>query len=41
MNIRFIITNRKETEKEIYDYINRGEASESRIKELKNYCFAD
>jgi hypothetical protein len=44
MNIRHIISNLKEQDaREIYFgfYVKRGEASENRIKEVKNMCFSD
>ena len=44
MNIRHIISNIEEQEaREIYFgfYVKRGEASENRIKEVKNMCFSD
>ena len=44
MNIRYIITNIKNlTTEDIYKefYVQRGETSENRIKELKNMCFSD
>lgn len=44
MNIRYIISNLKEQDaREIYFgfYVKRGEASENRIKEVKNMCFSD
>jgi hypothetical protein len=44
MNIRHFISNMKEKEaREIYFgfYVKRGEASENRIKEVKNMCFSD
>jgi hypothetical protein len=44
MNIRFFVSNIKEktVEKIYFDfYVKRGEASENRIKEVKNMCFSD
>lgn len=44
MNIRHIISNLEEKDaREIYFgfYVKRGEASENRIKEVKNMCFSD
>lgn len=44
MNVRHFISNIKEKEaREIYFgfYVKRGEASENRIKEVKNMCFSD
>ncbi len=44
MNVRHFISNIKEKEaREIYFgfYVLRGEASENRIKEVKNMCFSD
>jgi hypothetical protein len=44
MNIRFFSSNIKdETAEEIYFnfYVKRGDASENRIKEVKNMCFSD
>ncbi len=44
MNIRYFTSNIKDkTAKEIYFdfYVKRGEASENRIKEVKNMCFSD
>ena len=44
MNVRHFISNMKEKEaREIYFgfYVLRGEASENRIKEVKNMCFSD
>lgn len=44
MNIRHIVSNLPEKDaRQIYFgcYVQRGEASENRIKELKNMCFAD
>ncbi|KAA1243202.1 IS1380 family transposase [Aquimarina sp. RZ0] len=44
MNIRHVISNFKATEaRDIYFgfYVKRGEASENRIKEIKNMCFSD
>jgi len=44
MNIRHFISNMKEKDaREIYFdfYVKRGEASENRIKEVKNMCFSD
>ena len=44
LNIRYIISNFEgETAREIYTefYVKRGEASENRIKEVKNMCFSD
>jgi hypothetical protein len=44
MNIRYFSSNIKDkTAKEIYFdfYVKRGEASENRIKEVKNMCFSD
>lgn len=44
MNVRYICTNMQiDTTKSQYldFYVKRGEASENRIKELKNMCFAD
>jgi len=44
MNIRYIISNFEgQTAREIYAefYVKRGEASENRIKEVKNMCYSD
>lgn len=44
LNIRHIISNiKKSSARDIYFnfYVKRGEASENRIKELKNMCFSD
>jgi hypothetical protein len=44
MNVRHFVSNMKEKDaKEIYFdfYVKRGEASENRIKEVKNMCFSD
>lgn len=44
MNVRHIVSNLPEaTAREIYFgvYVKRGEASENRIKEVKNMCFSD
>lgn len=44
MNVRHIISNIKEVDaRELYFgfYVKRGEASENRIKEVKNMCFSD
>jgi len=44
LNIRYIISNFEEqTAREIYSgfYVKRGDASENRIKEVKNMCFSD
>jgi hypothetical protein len=44
LNIRFIVSNMKpEDARSIYFdfYVQRGEASENRIKEVKNMCFSD
>jgi hypothetical protein len=44
MNIRHVISNLKEQDaREIYFgfYVKRGDASENRIKEVKNMCFSD
>ena len=44
MNVRHFVSNMKEKEaREIYFgfYVLRGEASENRIKEVKNMCFSD
>lgn len=44
LNVRHFISNIKEQEaREIYFdfYVKRGEASENRIKEVKNMCFSD
>lgn len=44
MNVRHFISNMKEQQaREIYFdfYVKRGEASENRIKEVKNMCFSD
>lgn len=44
LNVRHVISNIPEkTPEEIYRdiYVQRGEASENRIKELKNMCFSD
>lgn len=44
MNVRHFISNLQEQEaREIYFefYVKRGEASENRIKEVKNMCFSD
>jgi len=43
-NTRFIVSNMKEDDaRSIYFgfYVQRGEASENRIKEVKNMCFSD
>jgi hypothetical protein len=43
LNIRYIISNFEErTAREIYTefYVKRGDASENRIKEVKNMCFS-
>ncbi len=42
LNTRFIVTNLPGTAKEIYQdvYVQRGDASENRIKEVNNRCFA-
>jgi hypothetical protein len=44
LNIRYIISNfESENAREIYTefYVKRGDASENRIKEVKNMCFSD
>jgi hypothetical protein len=44
INVRHFVSNMKEMDaKEIYFgfYVKRGEASENRIKEVKNMCFSD
>jgi hypothetical protein len=44
LNIRYIISNfEAQTAREIYTefYVKRGDASENRIKEIKNMCFSD
>jgi hypothetical protein len=44
LNIRYIVSNLPDkTAREIYFevYVQRGEASENRIKEVKNMCYAD
>lgn len=44
MNVRHLVSNMTEAEaREIYFgfYVKRGDASENRIKELKNMCFSD
>ena len=44
MNVRHFVSNLEENDaKEIYFdfYVKRGEASENRIKEVKNMCFSD
>ncbi len=44
LNIRYIISNfNNQTAREIYTgfYVKRGDASENRIKEVKNMCFSD
>jgi hypothetical protein len=44
MNVRHVISNLEETDaREIYFgfYVKRGDASENRIKEVKNMCFSD
>ncbi len=44
MNVRYFCSNMEgQTARELYwdFYVKRGEASENRIKELKNMCFAD
>ena len=44
MNIRYFVSNIPDKEaREIYFdfYVKRGDASENRIKELKNMCFSD
>jgi hypothetical protein len=44
LNVRYIISNFEEqTAREIYAgfYVKRGDASENRIKEIKNMCFSD
>jgi hypothetical protein len=44
LNIRYFISNfDKQTAREIYTefYVKRGDASENRIKEVKNMCFSD
>lgn len=44
LNVRHIISNMEETDaRSIYFgfYVKRGEASENRIKEVKNMCFSD
>lgn len=44
MNVRYFVSNIKDKEaREIYFdfYVKRGDASENRIKEVKNMCFSD
>ena len=43
LDTRFVVTNLEGTAKDIYYdfYVKRGDASENRIKEVKNMCFAD
>jgi hypothetical protein len=44
LNIRYIVSNLPgKTARQIYSdvYVKRGEASENRIKEVKNMCFSD
>jgi len=44
MNIRYFVSNiPNQQSREIYFdfYVKRGEASENRIKEVKNMCFSD
>ena len=44
LNIRYIISNfEQQSAREIYTgfYVKRGDASENRIKEVKNMCFSD
>ena len=44
LNIRFIASNyRDQDPEELYKdfYVLRGETAENRIKEIKNFCFAD
>ncbi|MFH1321107.1 MAG: IS1380 family transposase [Bacteroidota bacterium] len=43
LNVRYIISNIEQKGKDIYFgfYVHRAEASENRIKELKNMCYAD
>ncbi len=44
LNTRFIVSNMKENDGRLIYlgfYVQRGEASENRIKEVKNMCFAD
>ncbi len=44
MNVRHFVSNIKEQNgREIYFdfYVKRGDASENRIKEVKNMCFSD
>lgn len=44
MNVRFFVSNfAEENPSELYKdfYVQRGEASENRIKEIKNMCFSD
>jgi hypothetical protein len=44
MNVRFFVSNfESENAREIYFdfYVKRGDASENRIKEVKNMCFSD
>jgi hypothetical protein len=44
MNVRFIVSNFEEEQaNELYQdfYVQRGETSENRIKEIKNMCFSD
>ena len=44
LNIRYIISNfEQQSAREIYTgfYVKRGDASENRIKEIKNMCFSD
>lgn len=43
LNVRYIVSNLEEEARSIYFgfYVKRAEASENRIKEVKNACFAD
>lgn len=43
MNIRYIVSNINQSGREVYTgfYVKRGEASENRIKEIKNMCYSD
>lgn len=44
MNIRYVVSNMEEMDaREVYTefYVKRGDASENRIKEVKNMCFSD
>jgi len=42
MNVRYVISNFEESARDIYTgfYVKRGDASENRIKEVKNMCFS-